>query len=86
MLDTSVAICGPLKEITQEIHQQVQDLKDTTLEHNGAGMATVQLGVRHRVFILSRYALLRRSIILKTISTHRQRNQNRNWDNKIRAP
>ncbi len=45
----------PVKEITPEIHQVVQDLIETTKEHDGAGMAAVQIGVLHRVFILCRY-------------------------------
>lgn len=45
----------PVKEITPEIHQLVQDLIDTTKAHDGAGMAAVQIGQLHRVFVLCRY-------------------------------
>ena len=47
--------CEEVKEITQEIRDLAQDLIDTVIAKDGAGLAAPQIGVYLRLFV-SRYA------------------------------
>jgi len=47
--------CVTIEEITDEIKHLAQNLIETVLEHDGAGLAAPQVGQFHRIFVL-RYA------------------------------
>jgi len=44
--------CEPIKEINDEIRQLAQDLIETVLEHDGAGLSAPQVGQFHRIFVV----------------------------------
>ncbi len=43
----------PIEEINDEIITLLDDMKDTLIKANGAGLAAVQVGVLKRIFIVS---------------------------------
>lgn len=47
--------CDPVEEVNDEVRQLAQDLIETVLEHDGAGLAAPQVGRHVRMFV-SRYA------------------------------
>ena len=44
--------CTPVEEINDEIRQLAQDLVETVLDHDGAGLAAPQVGQFHRIFVI----------------------------------
>lgn len=47
--------CAPVEEITDEIRQYAQDLVDTCIDGDGAGLAGPQIGIMYRMFVCCFY-------------------------------
>ena len=45
--------CFEVSEVDDKIHQLLDDMKDTLIKANGAGLAAVQVGVLRRIFIVA---------------------------------